>query len=242
MCIWKGSRGGGEGGREAAGSPSNRSTVCNPIHRRCLALLYQTRFIHGPSLVPFQQVPTGPALFVGKNEPPGAGMFPRRGVRRSVWTSGHLRRGLAAVACESRGPSGGLAAVCLGMCGSDHEISCQVICCEIHYEKHPETDAWLEILSWLNCRNYLPKILSAPYVRVIYLYARGYKMVFAVVPHAKRSLSKSVTETSILDYCTPRSAIISENTSLGSSQQSEVDELLKCNRKSTPHGSVKQWM
>lgn len=48
---------------------------------------------------------------------------------------------LAAVACESWGPFEGLAAACLDMCSSDHEISCQVICCEIHYEKHPETDA-----------------------------------------------------------------------------------------------------
>lgn len=126
------------GGREAAGSPSNRSTLCNPIHRHCLALLYQTRSIHGPSLVPFQQVPSGPALFVGKNEAPGAGMFPRRGVRRSVWTSGHLRQPWHV---KSRGAFEGLPAVCLDMCSSDHEISCQVICCEIHYEKHPETDA-----------------------------------------------------------------------------------------------------
>lgn len=64
--------------------------------------------------------------------------------------------------------------------------------------------------------------------------------MFAVMPHAKRSSSKSVTAGSIPDYCTPRSAIISENTSLESSQQSEVDELLKCNRKSTPRGLVKQ--
>lgn len=82
----------GRGGREAAGSPANRSTVCNPIHTHCLALLYQTRSIHGPSLVPFQPVPTGPALFVGKNGLPGGGMFPRRRVRRSVWTAGHVRR------------------------------------------------------------------------------------------------------------------------------------------------------
>lgn len=143
---------------------------------------------------------------------------------------------------KAGGPFEGLAAVCLDICSSDHEISCQVICCEIHYEKHPETDAWLEILSWLNCRNYLPKLLSSPYVHVIYLHTCRYKIMFAVMPHTKRSRSKSASETSIPDYCTPRSAVISENTSLESSQQSKVDELLKCNRKSTPHGLVKQWM
>lgn len=77
--LLKGEQRGSRGGREAAGSPSNRSTVCNPIHRRCLALLYQTHSIHGPSLVPFQRVPSGPALFVGKNELLAGGMFPRRG-------------------------------------------------------------------------------------------------------------------------------------------------------------------
>lgn len=47
-------------------------------------------------------------------------------------------------------------------------------------------------------------------------------------------MNESVTETSIPDYYTARSAIINENTSLESSQQFEVDELLKCNRKIYP--------
>lgn len=58
--------------------------------------------------------------------------------------------------------------------------------------------------------------------------------MFAVMPHAKCQLNESVTETSIPDYHIARSAIINENTSLESSQQSEVDELLKCNRKIYP--------
>lgn len=62
--------------------------------------------------------------------------------------------------------------------------------------------------------------------------------MFAVMLHAKCQLNKSVTKTSIPDYHTPRSAIINENTSLESSQQPEVDELLKCNRKSTFYGLV----
>lgn len=105
IYFWKRSRDPqreGEKGQGNCGSPFNRSKVCNPIHRHCLALLYQTRSIHSPSLVPFQWVPTGPALFVGKNELLAGEMFPRQGVRRSVWTSGHQWRGLASMACESR--------------------------------------------------------------------------------------------------------------------------------------------
>lgn len=58
--------------------------------------------------------------------------------------------------------------------------------------------------------------------------------MFAVMPHAKCYLNESVTKTSIPDYHTVRSAIINENTSLESSQQFEVDEPLKCNRKLYP--------
>lgn len=54
------------------------------------------------------------------------------------------------------------------------------------------------------------------------------------MPHAKCYLNVSVTKTSIPDYHTVRSAIINENTSSESSQQFEVDELLKCNRKIYP--------
>lgn len=95
-----------------------------------------------------------------------AGMFPRWEVKGSVWTSGHLQ----CLTCrhvmwkEGRLPALLMAvSIYAAKHCSDHEIACQVICCEIHYEKHPETDAWLEILSLLNCRNYLWKVLSLLY-------------------------------------------------------------------------------
>lgn len=64
--------------------------------------------------------------------------------------------------------------------------------------------------------------------------------MFVVVPHAKCWLNESVRETSIPDYPTARSAIRNENTSLESSQQFEVDELLRRIAKSTLYRLVKQ--
>lgn len=117
-------------------------------------------------LLAFENKHHGPALFVVKNEWLRAGMFPRREVKGSVWTSGHLQ----CLTCRHVMWKEGWLPVLLMAVSiyaakhcSDHEIACQVICCEIHYEKHPETDAWLEILSLLNCRNYLWKVLSLLY-------------------------------------------------------------------------------
>lgn len=44
-----------------------------------------------PFLLAFQIKLPGPALFVVKNEQLRVGMFPRREVKGSVWTSGHLQ-------------------------------------------------------------------------------------------------------------------------------------------------------
>lgn len=117
-------------------------------------------------LLAFENKHHGLALFVVKNEWLRVGMFPRQEVKGSVWTSGHLQ----CLTCRHvMWKEGCLPVLLMAVCiyaskhRSDHEIACQVICCEIHYEKHPETDAWLEILSLLNCRNYLWKVLSLLY-------------------------------------------------------------------------------
>lgn len=44
-----------------------------------------------PFPLAFENKHRGPALFVVKNEQLRLGMFPRRKVKRSVWTSGHLQ-------------------------------------------------------------------------------------------------------------------------------------------------------
>lgn len=53
-------------------------------------------------------------------------------------------------ACHVKGrvtPSASQPAVCIyAQALLRSWIACQVICCEIHYEKHPETDAWFEVL------------------------------------------------------------------------------------------------
>lgn len=122
-------------------------------------------------LLAFENKPHAPALFVVRNEWLRAGMFPRLEVKGSAWTSGHL---LCLTCRHVMWKEGWLPALLTAVCiyaakrCSDHEIACQVICCEIHYEKHPETDAWLEVLSLLNCRNYLWKVLSLLYFFFFY--------------------------------------------------------------------------
>lgn len=85
----------------------------------------------------FENQLRGHTLFVIKNERPRVGMFPRREVKGSVWTSGHLQ----CLTCRHVPWKGGrLPALLMAVCThaakrrSDHEIACQVICCEIHYE------------------------------------------------------------------------------------------------------------
>lgn len=75
------------------------------------------------------------------------------------------------------------------------------------------------------------------YTRV---HTRIYEITFAVTPRAKCQLNKSATKTSVPGCCSPRSAIRNENASLESSPKSEVDELLKCNRKCTSYGLAEQ--
>lgn len=230
-------KGGGEGAGKPLAAPRPAAGFAAPF----AGFVWHCRTRHAPFTAPrsalFSGCPLGPALFVGKNELSGGGMFPRQGARRSVWTSGHFV-GHVKAGGSFEGLTGGLFGCVRRSAIQITRLAVRSSAVKSIMKNTRKLTLNLKILSFLNCRNYL---LSDTYICIICLYTRTLThIMFAVMLRAKCWLNESVTETSIPDYHTPRSAIISENTSLASSQQSEVDELLKCNRKSTPYGLVKQ--
>lgn len=91
-----------------------------------------------------------------------AGMCVIPEVKGSVWTSGHCATFLA---CPGEW---GIAVLLIAVCATaaKHKLDWDCLSghlLETHYENRSETDAWLEVLSLLNCRNYLWKVLSLLY-------------------------------------------------------------------------------
>jgi len=80
----------GERGAGRLRQPRSRGTVCSPIHVHCLALSRQTRSIQDPSLASFQQSARWSCSVCRQECAAGRRNVSQTGVRRSVWTAGHV--------------------------------------------------------------------------------------------------------------------------------------------------------